>query len=207
MIAERENQASDLEIKEIFGLDDLEKVLRGVTLLGDKEMKPYADADINFRNFKINCLRPSAFYVLKSQIDLHRGLSKSFCRKYGIDLYNLNGLIQYQLNGRSFFIAPPIVETYFESSEGKNVSLIVDGLNRIWTAKRVRGDIGCIEITKVPNQFPLVPMPLYWDDVKVEEEVPQVKRKYRFPEASDKYFFYRDLSILGSSGIRVPRSK
>jgi hypothetical protein len=81
--------------------------------------------------------------------------------------------------------------------------------------------IRAVVISNVPEHLPLVPLPLRWEDVKIVNDVSEAaaKREYRFPDIESfpnissfssapvtpqnyRYFFYRDLSPLGSSGIR-----
>jgi hypothetical protein len=71
----------------------------------------------------------------------------------------------------------------------------------------------------------LVPLPLFWNNVKVFDEIPEVKYDYRFKVIQDfpnissllstkittknfRYFFYKDLKPICSEGIRkAPKRK
>lgn len=200
----------------------LEMKLRKVPLLGDKNLLPYMNAHITVRRCNINELRPTSRYVLRSQIEQHNKVQTNLLSQYRLSLFDLLGMIEYLQNDDKFNLIPAIIETYYEAAEKAVVSVIVDGLHRVWLARQLGlKEIWLIEISEIPDDFPLVPLPLSWEDVKLVDVVPPTheKRKFRFPSfesfpnvskltqvpiTSDNYlyFFYRDLSLFGSSGIR-----
>ncbi|SRR6266851_2334303 len=200
----------------------LEARLRKVTLLGDRSLLPYSSAQIMPRRYTVSDLRPTSLYVLRSQIEQHRNLQTKLLLDYELSLFDLTGIIEYNQNGDTFLLSPPIVETYYEAQERSIVTAVVDGLHRIWLARELGlKEIWVIEISNIPDKFPLVPLPLKWDDVRMFDTVPPTyeKRRFRFPTIESfpdvsgltkapitpenfLYFFYRDLSSLGSSGIR-----
>jgi hypothetical protein len=205
-----------------LGWDAVEALLQDVRLNGDKTLKPYAEAQIRARYLRIADLRPSAYYALNSQLDGHRFLHRSLEREYAFSLFDLSGALDYFVGETLYRMGPPLIETYFEPDEGQVVSVIVDGLHRIMLAREMGLEhIWAVEITGIPPQFPLVPLPLRWHDVRLMDEVPalEAKRRFRFArldqfpdisalsgvtvdEKTYRYFFYRDLSPLGSPGIR-----
>ncbi len=209
----------------------LEAALREVPVIGDRTLKPYAGATIKARRVAIDELRPMAYYALHDKLDRHGRLQAALERRYAISLFDLTGIIDYDWPdthtfadaqaGADFRMAPPIVEIYDEPGEGQ-VKALVDGLHRVLLA-RERGldSLWVVEISDIPPTMPLVPLPLTWADVTLADEVPPLhaKRRFRFPTRAsfpdlsslsvvpinDKnfmYFFYRDLSFLGSEGIR-----
>jgi hypothetical protein len=202
----------------------LKAKLRNVPLLGDKSLFPYANAQIKAHKYTIRDLRPTSLYVLRSQLERHRKLQVNLQLDYKLSLFDLTGIIEYKQNGDSFLLSPPIVETYYETMEHAMVTAIVDGLHRIWLARELGlEEIWLIEISTISDKFPLVPLPLNWDEVQLSDTVPSTsdKRRFRFPtiesfpnisditkvpitQENFRYFFYRDLSSLGSSGIRSP---
>ena len=202
--------------------ESLESAMRKVELLGDRSLLPYFSAPIAPRRCIISDLRPTSYYVLRSQIEQHRKLQTKLQSDYMLSLFDLIGMFQYKQNGDSFCISPPIVETYYEPTEGATVTAIVDGLHRLWLARELGlEEVWVIEVSNVPEKFPLVPLPLHWHDVRMVDSVPETsnKRRFRFPSIEDfpdisnlsqvpvtsknyRYFFYRDLASLGSSGIR-----
>ncbi len=209
----------------------LEAMLREVPLLGDRTLKPYASAKIEAKRVAIDELCPMAYYALHDKLDRHGRLQAALERRYAISLFDLVGIIDYDWpethtfldaqSGADFCMAPPIVEVYDEPGIGP-VRALVDGLHRVLLARERGLDaIWAVEISDIPPAMPLVPLPLTWADVTLCDEVPSLhaKRRFRFPTRAsfpdlsrlssvpitDKnfmYFFYRDLSFLGSEGIR-----
>jgi hypothetical protein len=209
--------------------------LRNVTLRCSDQLFPYAGAEITSELIGFEDISPLAYYVLEEQIKRQEELYVNLLKTYGIDIFNLSGIIEFKINSCPFIIAPPIIEYYYES-EGENKGptyALVDGLHRCFTAQKIGlKKIRVIMIKNVGEQFPLVPLPLTWDDVSAEKIVPSSKRIYRFksredifelfkqfpttynevntPIKSDKdqdviYYTYRDLSMIGSDGIRAAK--
>lgn len=214
--------AQDFRIVRYLGWETVESILKDVRLNGDHEVRPYADAQIRARRLRIADLRPTAYYALNGQLEGHRYLQRSLEREYALSLFDLTGALDYLVGDMLYRMGPPLIETYFEPAEGQVVSAIVDGLHRILLARALGHEyIWAVEITGIPPQFPLVPLPLTWDDIRLMDSVPplEAKRRFRFARLADfpdvspysrvsvdektyRYFFYRDLSPLGSPGIR-----
>jgi hypothetical protein len=138
----------------------------------------------------------------------------------GVSIFDLECGILWPDGQNERAITCPIVEQW--EHEGP---LLVDGLHRVWVARELgRTELPCAVIRHV--EVPLVPLPVTWEEVRVypvgQYPVEQDKRDYRFsdeaslrvavPASSSKiteqnfrYFLYRDLDELGSSGIRPPR--
>lgn len=215
----------DFRILRYIDWNTMVGMLREIAVIGDRSLKPYATATIRASRLRIDTLRPTATYALQRQLAGHRILQRGLQREYALSLFDLTGALDYFCDGADYRIGPPLVETYYEASEGRDVSVIVDGLHRIMLARALGIDsIWVIEISDIPAQFPLVPLPLTWNDVQLVDDVPPTrqKRKFRFPtlnsfpdltgisgvevnESNFLYFFYRDLSVLGSDGIRSKR--
>lgn len=212
MLAERASDSVEMFTKPDY--EKLVETLRDVTLVGDRTIRPYEDADIHISILPIDSLSPTSLYVLKENLDRVEDMAEYLSRWHRAHPLFIHGLGSYSMNGEQFNIAPPIIET---SDEGK---LIVDGLHRLYYAKSLGMEHSLVvEITNVDPRYPLVPLPVTWEDVKVCSEVPSVKRRYRFETVEDliamgyevppnltedniRYYNYRDLSALGSSGIR-----
>jgi hypothetical protein len=204
------------------GWTTLEAMLREVAVLGDSNVRPYASATIKPRKVAIRDLRPASYYALRSQIAGHHHMATSLQSEYAFSIFDLTGILDYTQDGTRFRMAPPLVETYHEPTENQTVSVIVDGLHRVLLARQFGIEsIWVMEVSDISPQYPLVPLPLNWDDVELCNSVPptHAKRKFRFPTLADfpnvsalsdveitdgnyLYFFYRDLSSLGSDGVR-----
>ena len=198
----------------------LEKLLRDVRLQGDKKLKIYEHARIRPRKYHLKDLSPTALYVLHSHLEQQKNMFQ-YLKTQGQNLFELTGFMDYRSNGQLYRLAAPIVEKYIEPTTGQEVAVIIDGLHRLSTARRLGIDeVWVIEISKLPTQLPPTPLPVTWDDVVPMDDIPDLKKRYRFtsPDAFPDlsavtqvpitaenylYFLYRDLSPLGSSGIRT----
>lgn len=212
MIGERD--IHDVEMFTEPNYERLIETLKEVTLVGDRTIRPYENADISLSILPIKSLSPTSLYVLEENLNTVEYVAEYLSRWHKIHPLFIHGLGSYSMNGEQFNIAPPIIET---SHEGR---LIVDGLHRLFYAKTLGMEHSLVvEITNADPRYPLVPLPVTWEDVKVCSEVPSVKRRYRFETVEDliamgyevphnltedniRYYNYRDLSALGSSGIR-----
>lgn len=200
--------------------------MKWTRLNGDPLQFPYADARIENQLVDIDRLSPLSLYVVTDQLRLHEQLRTSYLTNYALDLLELSGIVHVRRGTDVFRIAPPIVEVYTETEGDINGEIwaLVDGLHRCMLARKL--GLACIRavvIFNVPKRFPLVPLPLSWEEVGARADVPEpiAKRKFRYPSLGSfpeipwssvkitkdnyLYFFYRDLSPLGSSGIRRAR--
>jgi hypothetical protein len=162
----------------------------------------------------IETLYPLAKYVLADNLAQLERIRVALLAQ-GFDIFNLPGRVEVISGPERTFVAPPVIEDW--PHEGR---LIVDGLHRIWLARRYGlKRVRCVLIRNV--SMPLVPLPVRWDEVREYPPglSPTEKRIYRFDKFSDvasvnravewgvnehnyRYFFFRDFSRLGSSGIR-----
>lgn len=210
-----------LEITRVHPWEELEGILRRVELKGDPSLFPYAGARIETSLLRTEEVSPLSLYALSGQVELHKKLRELFLANYALELLDLSGIIEFRTEDGDHLISPSLVEI---SKPDGNKALLVDGINRFSLAKELGiPKVRSIVVSEVPGHFPLVPLPLEWSDVKIVDEVPSLteKRRFRFPDL-DKfpdvskfskveinkdifhYFFYRDLDILGSSGVRKP---
>lgn len=214
----------ELEIVRIHPWEELEGKLRQVSLKGDSTLFPYVASSIESRLFKLDDVSPLSYYTLSRQLDLTERLRELFLKEYALDLFDLSGIVEFRLNGQNHKISPPLVEL---SKPDGNTDLLVDGGHRWSVARRLGKDqVRCIYISGIPEKFPLIPLPLEWSSVAVLDEVPEEgqKRDFRFPTLESfpdisgysdvkvdntnfRYYFYRDLSPFGSSGVREAGKK
>ena len=221
-----QGREEEFRLKRYRNWQELVEMIRTVPLKGDGALHPYKTARIQPRLYSLNSLRPTAFYVLQTQVELQRYIFENLRTHYALGLFDLTGVIEYELGNTIHVMSPPIVERYYESRENRVVSVIVDGLHRAFLARQLGIDaIWVVEITEIPSAYPLIPLPADWHDVKAVSRAPdnKAKREYRFPsyekfirsnqylsnisnvsvtEENFLYFFYRDLSAIGSRGIR-----
>jgi len=203
---------------EIGSWSELIQRLRRCGTQGDDNVKPYESADISMERVPIVDLAPLAKYVLEKQLEIVARLFRDLSSK-GVDIFDLEPGIVWPNGQDDRPVTCPIVEQW--DREGL---LLVDGIHRVWVARdQGRTELTCAVIRDVV--VPLVPLPVTWEEVKRfplgQNPVEQDKRAYRFPDApslrsafpqiSDRvtdqnfrYFLFRKLDELGSSGIRTP---
>jgi hypothetical protein len=218
------NRLLNLKIDNFCNWNELQDYLRAVPLTGDNSIKPFQQAEIQLKRIDLNTVFPMALYVINHRVDECIELFDALMVKYALGLWDLPGLLEFKYNSaETQRIAPPLVESYFEStgSNGhKHILGLVDGLHRCTAARNCGNDwIRAIVASNVP--YPLVPMPVEWESVRQYDSPPPtaLKRRYRFPTLKNfpefnyiktkpttdedaRYFFYRDLSNLGSKGKR-----
>lgn len=213
----------DFKLKGLANFEALVGLLRSVGLMGDKSVKVYEHCQIQPKRFAIENLSPLALYALESQLAQHKKLFWHLS-KFGQNLFDLAGVMEYSQNGQNYRLAPPIVETYIEPTTGQPVTVIIDGLHRVLAAKQLGFDeVWAIEVSDVPNTLLPIALPVTWSYVVTYGEVPKwgAKRLYRYKSPAEyptltavtgqivtnenyQYFLYRDFSVLGSSGVRTP---
>jgi len=212
-------------INRVQSWEQLVDTLQRIKLNGDANLHPYQEATIESRLVEIDSLSPTAYYALTSQLEVGNQLRQRFLTRYALDPFDLSGIVDLTNEDEDRRIAPPLVEVYLEQQgplKGKEVWALVDGLHRCLNAKHLGfSRIRAIVISNIPEDLPLVPLPLRWKDVRLVDKIPEEaeKRAFRFPDLESfpdiplcasapvtaqncRYFFYRDLGPLGSSGIR-----
>jgi len=216
------NKKCNLEIVRLFSWDMLEQTLRAAPLQGDKSMRPYKNARLSSCVLPIAALTPMSLYVNQTRLSEVLELRDAFMNTFCLELSDLPGLLEYKYNSDKIQrLAPPLVETYTETARPGHPLLhgLVDGLHRCYVAR----DLGLSKVRAIVVSnvhYPLVPLPASWAEVVACSDKPDVKRHYRLrteqdfpyacffttvPVTSDnvQYFFFRDLSALGSKGRRT----
>ncbi len=223
-----------VDITRVSTWNELLGELRDIRLRGDPKLFPYAEAEIKSQLIDVESVSPLSLYILSNKLRSQNNLRDALLARYGLDILDMAGILEFKLGQEDepIRLAPPIIEVYNETAgeiRGK-VWALVDGTHRLALARKkgIRY-VRAIVIRKVPERFPLMALPLRWGDVKDYETLPPglKKRIFRFPTLKDfpdiswfsdvkitdiseddrPYFFYRDLSPLGSSGPRKPHSK
>jgi hypothetical protein len=216
-----------ITIKQTEEWPQLEQRLREVGLLGDPQLKPYAQAVIDSKVISTDQVWPVSRYILKDHLETQRFLHWAFENEHSLDtLHQEDGQarIVFKLEGEAeeWALIPPIIEE--SPIDGK--PLLVDGEHRFFLARELGVPIRVIWISRVPAQFPVVATPIEWSEVELHDEVPDTskKRDYRFPKLENfpdisgfssaeitaknfLYFFYRDLTPVCTSGVRRQGSR
>lgn len=203
--------------------DDIVSALRHVTLVGDQTLLPYFKAKISTRVVKVTNVYPISLYALHPKLQLQRELNQILLREHRIDTFNQDGSrpnITFAVKGEKglWNLTPPIVEV---SAEDGNIPLLIDGEHRFLLARELGKLVRVVWIENVPKNYPTVSKPVNWQEITFYDKVPPLSKKrhfryiskLKFPDISEfssvkiteknfRYFFYRDLSSVATSGIR-----
>lgn len=208
-----------LKIHKRWGWRKLRQLLREVTLLGDHDIHPYKNAKIESRVISPNEVYPLSAYLLSGKLAIHKCLYHRFLGERKIDVFDLRGGFQFSVDGgvNKFVFGPPIVEV---SKVDKDKPLLLDGLHRIYLARKLKKKVRVVWLSKIPLELPIIAKPLRWPNIKMYGKVPVAKkmRKYRwqtfkefcqdnnFAKATPenyRYFLYRDVSEINSTWHRL----
>lgn len=203
-----------MEVASLLSGEELTALVRDTGLKDRPDLRPYQTSEITLRSLDIETLSPLAKYVLEENLVKMERIRLALLAQE-VDILRLSGRVEVISGSERTFIGPPIIEEW--PHEG---CLIVDGLHRIWLARR-HGikRVSCVFIRNV--SMPLVPLPVRWDEIQEYSpgHLPPEKHAYRFQSFSDvvsvdragewgvteqnfRYFFFRDFARLGSSGVR-----
>lgn len=181
--------------------EDLIKVLKQSTLLGDKNIYPYKDANISIETFTYKDLSPTQFYYIFNNLSLLKILKYDF-KNHNIDILNLDGYVNFETDkyDKKLTMTPPIIENV----DGQN--LLVDGMHRVVLSMMLGKNIKCLYIENIkPEHYTYnIPNPNGWRDVKpFREEIPE-NFKTRNSRYDGNYRYYRRMYNFEGK-IQIPR--
>lgn len=219
---------SVITILKRYSWDEFVDHLRQVGLVGDTQLKPYAQAHFSLETVSTDDIAPISKYVLKGHVTMQQYLRQTFAEQHQIDIFNLpqqQPTVVFEISDEQgqWLISPPIVEV---SSADQNRRVLLDGEHRFYYARQLGLPVTAVVVENVHPRLPVVGLPLEWDQVSEFAQTPPIdqKRHFRFPtldsfpDVSDltsvkitaenfHYFFYRDLSTVCSTGVRSSGSK
>jgi hypothetical protein len=216
-----ETRNYNLNILKTWSKEDTIAEIRKVPLMGDTNIYPYKFALINLEEYIITKLFPLSKYYIEERISTIASINEQL-KINKMDLLHLNSLIEYECNNITYKMCPPIVE-FSKNEMGKIVPSLVDGLHRcIYAMNNNNKTINCYVISNVPSCYPLMAWPIEWSEVNKVDTIPldHNKRNLKFPDKDHfpdisaisekrpispvdcRYYFYRNLNNLGSSGRR-----
>lgn len=179
--------------------EELLKNLRKTTLNNDVNILPYKDAKIELKNLSIDSISPTSFYYFTDTVykltDLYDQLFLQ-----NIDLFNLNGYVEFAVDDNNLVVTPPIIEKVNDDL------LLVDGIHRVMLSYLLgKESIRCIIIDGAKPLTYAVSNPNGWKDVQAfKNEVPQgfKTRLRRYPDS-----VYRQYSrVFNFEGqVQIPR--
>lgn len=185
-----------------YSKDELISKLRLVTLLHSlntpNPIYVFKDAKIEVDEIPVESIAPSQFYYLEKSLSKVEEIEKAF-KEHGVDLFNLNGFINYSSNENSinYNLLPVIIE-YQKEKDGSINPIILDGIHRVILARNEKKEK--IKVVKISNVSERYPYPAYvnskgWKEVLPVQFPPEqkYKRNWRFP-IKDVNKYYRDLN-------------
>lgn len=176
---------------EHFSPEELIKRLRNVTMLKAPDIYPYRDVFISLERISTEFIAPPQNYVLVDELKKVRSL-KWALQEQGVDIFNLNGYIKIWFEGADspIDLLPPVVEESIEA-DGSVINIINDGMHRVYMAKIEWVIPQVIFIRGIPKDLPYYAFPLRdgWDDVVIEEELPEgyLKKWHRWHDYKSLY--------------------
>ena len=186
---------------EHFGPDDLLSRLRGLTMLKDREVRPYGEAFISLENIAVEELHPAQRYVLKSELLKVRALKWALEEK-GADLFRLNGFLRLTLEGSDepVDLLPPIVEESVERN-GRITHIVCDGMHRVYLAFLEWVVPQVVFVRGVPRHLPYYAFPIPerdWTKIELRDDIPSsfIKKWHRIEENKR---LYRDFNSTFSN--------
>jgi hypothetical protein len=191
---------------EKHGVDELIANMHEVGLLTRPEIKVYRDANIRLETMHhTNYISPAQCYVLICEIMKVRDLRWAL-QEHGIDLFKLDGYVTIQVENHVFPIdvLPPVVEESREA-DGSIVSILNDGMHRVYLTRMERSPIQVVSVRNIPKEYPYYAFPLAngWNDVEIVRDLPEgcIKKWHRI---KDYKSLYRNFNI-GFNSVGSPR--
>ncbi len=183
---------------EKFGEKELIERLRNLTMLKDRDVKPYVDAFISLENICIDDIFPAQRYVLKNELLKVREL-KWHLEGLGINIFKLDGFVRLYLEGtpEPIDLLPPVVEEFIEQN-GRIVHIVNDGMHRVYTAFLEWVIPQVLFIRGIPKNLPYYSYPIPekdWKQIELREDIPPgfIKKWHRI--ANNK-LLYRDFNSV-----------
>lgn len=191
-----------MEILQFTPKDQLIEQVRQTTMLTNKSVYPYKNADIYLENMAIDEFLPTQLYVLKEHIKIQNELRESLLTKY-YDTLRLFGSVILKTAGIEVGMMPPIVE-----DDDEYGPCLLDGTHRAYLARQLgMKSLGVLRITGVSKETPMIPLPNQWNEIIEYDTIPTEKsKKKRYRNLPNKYDYYRDFSHITGIG-KDPRSE
>lgn len=177
----------------------------------DRPIHIYRNARIRLVEFFPDELNLSSLYLLREKLDLQKRLKRFLLGNFGIDTYNLPGILVLETETGIEIMAPPFVEIYEEtvsliSKKNDNsppvstvlkIPILKDGFHRAALAKDEGLPIKCVLVSGASGEYLPYAYPNHWNEAGIFDKVPGVKKHYR---RQDPYTFMRPLRALKKMG-------
>lgn len=200
-------EPNSFEIVGEIPFSEVERQLRGITLLNQPDVHPYEDAEIFLQEFGWDDVLPTSKYVLSRQLAVQRAIRASIA-PHGFDQLELeSGLIIVGGEKGQQGLIPPIVERFFEPDRPGTVQpYIIDGSHRTNLGRMEdRKGFLAVFVSGIRSDCPPYAFPNSWEEVEERTELPEDKaewKRYRLP-IGQEYTLYRDYSPINGSTPRA----
>ncbi len=163
-------------------------------LADDEEIYVYKTAKFGVREIRKREVLPSSYYCLNRKIKFLKQYRQRLLTDLQIDLFNLPGILYIKDGDVVFGLVPPFVEVYQEEN-GKEMSVLQDGIHRLILADSLGVGCRCIEIINKKKNSKYLPYayPNSWEEVRFFNKVPVKKKNYR---RTPNYSFMRPLRSI-----------
>ncbi len=142
--------------------EELGRRLRQVPLLHQPDLLIYDQALISLELIHPDSLFPTQNYVWLQELRKVQELRWSL-QEHGVDLFRLDGFVTYTVrlddgSEVSYDVYPPVVEESFEA-DGALVSLINDGMHRLYLARAEWVVPQVVYVRGIPKEYPYYAYP------------------------------------------------
>jgi len=179
-----------------YPFSDLVSKLREVRLVGFGQPLIYADSKITTRRvWDFSQATPAQNYVINAQVDRVLELRKAL-RDYSVNIFNLDGYVEYTHEGQEYTCLPPILESSSDA-QGYQVDIVVDGMHRLMAARDGLNVINVIHIARVPSSYPYYAWPITWREVARVDKRPDKGGRKSYRREGDSYKdLFRDFNAV-----------
>ena len=179
---------------------DVLTMLKDTKLMGS-DLKPYENAEINYRVDYANSYKPCQNYILMRQVHIISQIAIEARKQCGVRVSNLND--GYLVIDGKYAFTPPIIEKdNFLNGE----YIINDGMHRMFYFMNYTDD-PCRIIVVENATCPYYSYPTSWEKVQaLNNEIPHdyVKKVHRIKEYKK---LYRDFNTAFPLHVGAPRGK
>ena len=189
-------------ITELLAQHRLKNTLRDVKTL-DGGVPVYYSARISVEMTDPESLSPTSKYVLKERLTELEALRNRIFVSRGVDIFTFPGIFEDD----NIKIAPPIAEEINRSR------LLIDGLHRSYIARRNGESLVVAHVRNSLTDFEPIGLPISWGEVIERDTQPTTGQECRnlrpgvVDQPASLRQYYRDFSVLGSTGRRPRRGQ
>ncbi len=183
-----------------FGLEELVERVRQTPLRGFEGVRVYQDAVIELeRGVDPETLAPAQSYVLGAGVARTVELRAALAQ-HGVDPFDLRGGAWFRTAAEPDVrrpLLPPVVEESVEA-DGRAVTLVADGLHRVYAARSLGLPVTVLSVRGLPPEYPYYAYPSEggWAGVTQVDRLAegQQKKRYRVPTGYKQLF--RDFNAV-----------